>query len=101
MFLLKIFAYSWEIKRGLTKLLLRMSYLSPLCFYTFTLGNKYIIKKVYKFTKFYSFYICFCFSSFDALKKSLVGVQKYIQATDLSEASQEAVEEKLRATDRQ
>ncbi|KAI8039545.1 hypothetical protein M5D96_006959 [Drosophila gunungcola] len=26
-------------------------------------------------------------SSFDALKKSLVGVQKYIQATDLSEAS--------------
>lgn len=40
-------------------------------------------------------------SSFDALKKSLVGVQKYIQATDLSEASQEAVEEKLRATDRQ
>lgn len=43
-------------------------------------------------------FIC---SSFDALKKSLVGVQKYIQATDLSEASQEAVEEKLRATDRQ
>lgn len=41
------------------------------------------------------------YSSFDALKKSLVGVQKYIQATDLSEASQEAVEEKLRATDRQ
>lgn len=40
-------------------------------------------------------------SSFDALKKSLIGVQKYIQATDLSEASQEAVEEKLRATDRQ
>ncbi|XP_068624303.1 uncharacterized protein tsr isoform X2 [Battus philenor] len=40
-------------------------------------------------------------SSFDALKKSLVGVQKCIQATDLSEASQEAVEEKLRATDRQ
>lgn len=40
-------------------------------------------------------------SSFDALKKSLVGVQKYIQATDLSEASQDAVEEKLRATDRQ
>lgn len=40
-------------------------------------------------------------SSFDALKKSLVGVHKYIQATDLSEASQEAVEEKLRATDRQ
>jgi cofilin len=40
-------------------------------------------------------------SSFDALKKSLVGVQKYIQATDLSEASEQAVEEKLRATDRQ
>lgn len=36
-------------------------------------------------------------SSFDALKKSLVGVQ-HIQATDLSEASQEAVEEKLRST---
>ncbi|XP_066593872.1 LOW QUALITY PROTEIN: cofilin/actin-depolymerizing factor homolog [Prorops nasuta] len=34
-------------------------------------------------------------SSFDALKKSLVGVHKYIQATDLSEASEEAVEEKL------
>lgn len=48
--------------------------------------------------------VTWCFSvhsSFDALKKSLVGVQKYIQATDLSEASQEAVEEKLRATDRQ
>ncbi|CAG0889767.1 unnamed protein product [Darwinula stevensoni] len=40
-------------------------------------------------------------SSFDALKKSLVGVHKYIQATDLSEASEQAVEEKLRATDRQ
>lgn len=39
-------------------------------------------------------------SSFDALKKSLVGVQKYIQATDRSEASKESVEEKLRATDR-
>ncbi|CAG0883622.1 unnamed protein product [Cyprideis torosa] len=39
-------------------------------------------------------------SSFDALKKSLVGVQKYIQATDLSEADEKAVEEKLRATDR-
>lgn len=46
-------------------------------------------------------FVFFLFSSFDALKKSLVGVQKYIQATDLSEASQEAVEEKLRATDRQ
>ncbi|KAL3284096.1 cofilin/actin-depolymerizing factor homolog [Coccinella septempunctata] len=40
-------------------------------------------------------------SSFEALKKSLVGVQKCIQATELSEASQEAVEEKLRSTDRQ
>ena len=40
-------------------------------------------------------------SSFDALKKALVGVQKYIQATDLSEASREVVEEKLRSTDRQ
>nr|ACO14623.1 Cofilin/actin-depolymerizing factor homolog [Caligus clemensi] len=39
-------------------------------------------------------------SSFDALKKCLVGVQKYIQATDESEASAESVEEKLRATDR-
>jgi len=39
-------------------------------------------------------------SSFDALKKCLVGVQKYIQATDESEASAEAVEEKLRSTDR-
>merc|ERR1712158_242790 len=39
-------------------------------------------------------------SSFDALKKCLVGVQKYIQATDESEASAEQVEEKLRATDR-
>jgi len=39
-------------------------------------------------------------SSFDALKKSLVGVQKYIQATDIAEASEESVEEKLRSTDR-
>jgi len=39
-------------------------------------------------------------SSFDALKKCLVGVQKYIQATDECEASAESVEEKLRATDR-
>ena len=39
-------------------------------------------------------------SSFDALKRSLVGVTKYIQATDLSEASKESVEEKLRSTDR-
>jgi len=39
-------------------------------------------------------------SSFDAIKKALVGVQKYIQATDSAEASRESVEEKLRATDR-
>jgi len=29
-----------------------------------------------------------------------VGVHKYIQATDTAEASEESVEEKLRATDR-
>lgn len=39
-------------------------------------------------------------SSFDAIKKALVGVHKYIQATDSSEASKESVEEKLRSTDR-
>merc|ERR1711963_114438 len=39
-------------------------------------------------------------SSFDALKKCLVGVQKYARATDESEASAEQVEEKLRSTDR-
>merc|ERR1712112_436987 len=39
-------------------------------------------------------------SSFDALKKCLVGVQKYIQATDESEASEETIEELLRRTDR-
>jgi len=39
-------------------------------------------------------------SSFDALKKCLVGVNKYIQATDIAEASAQAVEEILRATDR-
>merc|ERR1711894_832322 len=39
-------------------------------------------------------------SSFDALKKALVGVHKYIQATDAAEASAESVEEKLRSTDR-
>ena len=38
-------------------------------------------------------------SSFDALKKALVGVHKYIQATDAAEASKESVEEKLRSTD--
>lgn len=40
-------------------------------------------------------------SSFDVLKKSLVGVQRYIQATDFSESSRDAVEEKLRQNDRQ
>jgi len=40
-------------------------------------------------------------SSFDALKKCLVGIQKFIQATDESEASREEVEKQLRATDRQ
>jgi cofilin len=39
-------------------------------------------------------------SSFDALKKCLVGVQKYIQATDESEASRECVEDQLRKMDR-
>jgi cofilin len=39
-------------------------------------------------------------SSFDALKKSLVGVHKYVQATDSSEASEESIMEKLRSTDR-
>ena len=39
-------------------------------------------------------------SSLSALKRSLVGVNKYIQATDMEEASRETVEEKLRLTDR-
>merc|ERR1712045_478975 len=39
-------------------------------------------------------------SSFDALKKSLVGVHKYVQATDSAEASKESIMEKLRSTDR-
>jgi len=39
-------------------------------------------------------------SSVDALRKALVGVQKFIQATDASEADKEFVEEKLRSTDR-
>jgi len=38
-------------------------------------------------------------SSFSALKKSLVDVEKIIAASDLEEASQEAVEDQLRATD--
>jgi len=39
-------------------------------------------------------------SSFDAIKKALVGVQKYIQATDTAEASLEEVEKKIRQNDR-
>jgi len=39
-------------------------------------------------------------SSFDALKKVLVGVHKTIQATDPSECCYDAVEAKLRETDR-
>lgn len=39
-------------------------------------------------------------SSFDALKKSLVGIAKIIQGTDLDEVSREIVEEKLRSGDR-
>jgi len=39
-------------------------------------------------------------SSFDAIKKALVGVQKYIQATDTSEASKEEVDKKMRQNDR-
>jgi len=40
-------------------------------------------------------------SSYDALKKSLVGVAKSLQATDLSEAAAEHVEKQLRANDRE
>jgi len=39
-------------------------------------------------------------SSFDALKQALEGVGKYIQATDMSEASYDCVLEKCRSTDR-
>jgi len=39
-------------------------------------------------------------SSFDAIKKALIGVGKYIQATDMSEASKEEIEKQLRSTDR-
>jgi len=39
-------------------------------------------------------------SSFDALKSAFIGIGKYIQATDMAEASYECVLEKLRATDR-
>lgn len=40
-------------------------------------------------------------SSFEALKRSLVGVQRFVQATDLSEASFQVVEAKLRGSDRE
>merc|ERR1711935_242850 len=39
-------------------------------------------------------------ASFDALKKAFVGIAKIIQANDESEVSQAAIEEILRATDR-
>merc|ERR1712029_36944 len=39
-------------------------------------------------------------SSFDAIRKALVGVQKYIQATDTSEASKDEVDKKIRQNDR-
>jgi len=39
-------------------------------------------------------------SSFDAIKKALVGVGKYIQATDSAEASKEEVDKKMRQNDR-
>jgi len=39
-------------------------------------------------------------SSFDALKHALEGIGKYIQATDMSEASYDCVLEKCRSTDR-
>ncbi|KAH8274423.1 hypothetical protein KR018_010104 [Drosophila ironensis] len=39
-------------------------------------------------------------SSFAVLKRDFVGVQKCIQATELDEASRDAVEEQLRALDR-
>jgi len=39
-------------------------------------------------------------SSFEALKKVLIGVSRYIQSTDLTECSYEFVEQKLRENDR-
>merc|ERR1712000_585589 len=39
-------------------------------------------------------------SSFDALKRKFKGVSKYIQATDMAEASYDAILEKFRSTDR-
>lgn len=39
-------------------------------------------------------------SSFDALKRKFKGVSKYIQATDMAEASYDSILEKFRSTDR-
>jgi len=39
-------------------------------------------------------------SSFGALKKSLVGVHKYVQVSDYAEASPGEIEKQLRITDR-
>lgn len=39
-------------------------------------------------------------SSFDALKQALVGIGKYIQATDMSEAHADAILEKIKSTAR-
>jgi len=39
-------------------------------------------------------------SSFDALKQALVGVGKFVQATDMSEAAWETVKEKVTGLDR-
>jgi len=39
-------------------------------------------------------------SSFDALKSSLEGIGKYIQATDMSEAAPECILEKIKSTAR-
>uniref|UniRef100_A0A6A7FMC1 Cofilin/actin-depolymerizing factor homolog n=1 Tax=Hirondellea gigas TaxID=1518452 RepID=A0A6A7FMC1_9CRUS len=39
-------------------------------------------------------------SSFDALKQSLEGIGKYIQATDMSEAAPECILEKIKSTAR-
>lgn len=39
-------------------------------------------------------------SSFDALKHALVGIGKYIQATDMSEAAPECILEKIKSTAR-
>lgn len=39
-------------------------------------------------------------SSFDALKKAMEGIGKFVQATDVAEASYECVLDKMRSTDR-